>query len=74
MDKTTKITVMEASYKAASDALRDASRVALEAGIAAAEGNIDLARGIALEAEQAMAEAVNLMQVATTVAMMDRSR
>lgn len=57
MDKATTRTVMEVTYKAAHDLLHHATRAALEAGIAAANGDLALARGAAAEAERLMQQA-----------------
>lgn len=67
MEKQMIARVMEVAYKAAHDLLREAAADTLKAGIAGAEGNINLARGTILPAEEKLAKALSLIQAANSL-------
>lgn len=64
MDKTTKNTAIAAIYQEAHDRLIAAALVLQEVIEAADDGNMNLARGTALEAELSLSEATKLMDCA----------
>ena len=67
MDKTLKNTAIAAMYQEAYDRLVSATLVLREVVDAAEAGNMNLARGTALEAELSMSEATKLMNCAATL-------
>jgi hypothetical protein len=67
MDQNLKSTAIAAMYQEAHDRLIAASLVLREVVDAAEAGQMNLARGTALEAELSMAEAVKLMECAAVL-------
>jgi hypothetical protein len=67
VDQSMKNTAIAAMYQEAHDRLVAASLVLREVVDAAEEGQMNLARGTALEAERSMAEAVKLMECAAVL-------
>ena len=67
MDKTTKNAAIAAMYQEAHDRLIAASLVLREAVEAAEAGNMNLARGTALEGETLTSEATQLMACAAVL-------
>jgi hypothetical protein len=67
MDQSLKNTAIAAMYQEAHDRLVAASLVLREVVDAAEAGQMNLARGTALEAELSMAEAVKLMECAAVL-------
>lgn len=64
MDQTTKTTAISAIYQEAHDRLIAAALVLQEVIEASQDGNLNLARGTAIEAELTLGEATKLMDCA----------
>lgn len=67
MDKKTRTTATEAAYKAAFDMMEAATRLLLEAGVAAADGNQKQALGIAVAVEADIERALALIRAGNAI-------